>query len=360
MSSVIVGSNSFMQHLKQEVPDLITLNCICHSFTFVARKAYENSLPVACDLLMSKIFTYTLNNAGRCALLDDIYKLFNLEKKLNFPWIVLENCVIKIVENWEDLKNYFAIIEVNSITELILSQLNNNTIKAYFLFLKYVLNLFNSFNALFQSSKILVHKLFESSQRIIHQLVQNFMTLNALMHINDLDVNNEEHILNLENIYLGSECEHFVKSLPLPDKQEIKLTGLNFYKEATQELLKRLPYKDTLVEYLTFLEPEIALYDKGRFKFKDLTCIAMIVEHNIDITKLAYEWRILPSMFNEQQKKDLACLEIDEMWSKIVECKNYKEKIFPNLELLVEVALSFPYSNAKAEQIFSDLEKHSL
>jgi len=39
--SVIIGSNSFMQYLKQEVPGLIMLNCICHSFTLVAKKACE-------------------------------------------------------------------------------------------------------------------------------------------------------------------------------------------------------------------------------------------------------------------------------------------------------------------------------
>lgn len=140
----------------------------------------------------------------------------------------------------------------------------------------------------------------------------------------------------------------------MPDRLEIKLTGLKFYKEATQELLQRLPYKDPLFEYLTFSEPEIALYDAGRIKFRDLIYITTIIEHNIDITKLAYEWRILPSIFDEQQKQKLASLEIDKMWSKIVECKNFnEEKVFPNLELLVEVVLSFPHSNAETEQHLS-------
>jgi len=48
----------------------------------------------------------------------------------------------------------------------------------------------------------------------------------------------------------------------------------------------------------------------------------MTIEH-IDITKLAFEWRILPSIFDEQQKKELASLELDEMWRKIVEYKNF-------------------------------------
>jgi len=42
------------------------------------------------------------------------------------------------------------------------------------------------------------------------------------------------------------------------------------------------------------------------------------------------------------------------MRAKILEFKGFnEEKIFPNLELLIETVLSFPHSNVKAEQIFS-------
>lgn len=44
--------------------------------------------------------------------------------------------------------------------------LNNSEVKAYFLFLKYALNYFNSFNALFQSKNVLIHQLTIESQRL--------------------------------------------------------------------------------------------------------------------------------------------------------------------------------------------------
>jgi len=57
-------------------------------------------------------------------------------------------------------------------------------------------------------------------------------------------------------------------------------------------------------------------------------------------------------IFDDEQKKELASLDIDEMWSKIVAYKDFnEEEIFPNLKLLV--VLSFPHSNAEAERIFS-------
>ena len=98
-----------------------------------------------------------------------------------------------------------------------------------------------------------------------------------------------------------------------------------------------------------------SLYNEGRAKIRDLTYIATRVKHN-NITQLAFEWRILPSIFDEQKKKELASLEIDEMWKNILDSKNFDgTKIFSNLESLVETVLSFPHSNAEAERIFSIL-----
>jgi len=75
---------------------------------------------------------------------------------------------------------------------------------------------------------------------------------------------------------------------------------------------------------------------------------------NIDLTKLAFEWRVLLTVFSDSEKINLALLEIDEMLAKILEFKDFdEEKIYPNLELLIETVLSFPHSNAEAERIFS-------
>lgn len=118
-------------------------------------------------------------------------------------------------------------------------------------------------------------------------------------------------------------------------------------------MLKHLLYKDPLFKEFTFLDAKIALYDEGRNEIKDLTIIASCLD-NIDVTKLGVEWRILTTIFNDIQKKELALLEVDEMWQKIFDCKDFnEEKIFPNLELLVESVFTFPHSNAEAERIFS-------
>jgi len=361
-ASVMIGcNNSFMQRLKLEVPGLITLNCICHSSALVASKACK-TLPSSCENLIRGVSTYISGSAKRCAILVEFQDFFNVERKKllklsNTRWLVLQKCVVRLLDNWDVLKNYFTLAVLEDKTkfaETILTQLNDNSIKAYLLFLKYVLHYFNSFNALFQSRKILIHKLFTSSHQLIRDLVRNFMILDSYKHISSLNIDNEENILPLENIYVGPECENFLNTLSPECSKEIKLKCLDFYKTATQQMLKRLPYKDMFFEQLAFLEPKIALYDESRVKIKDLTYIAQQLKLNIDVSKLAYEWRILPSYFDEEQKKELASLEINEMWKQIVEFKDFnEEKVFVNLDFLIQVVFSLPHSNAEAERIFS-------
>ena len=294
--------------------------------------------------------------AKRCAILREFQEFFNVKKnkilKLSSTrWLVLHKCVVRLLENWDVLKSFFllAIVEDKSkFAETISEQLNDDSIKSYFLFLKYSLNFFNNFNALFQLRKILIHKLFEMSHRLIREIGYNFMTSNSLKDITILNIDDEQNLLNVNDIRVRSDCESLLATLSLECAHQIKVKC--FYVTAVREMLKRLPYNDTIFKQLAFLEPQIALYNEGRDKIKDLSNIATRIG-NIDITKLAYEWTILPAVYNDLEKKELASLEVDEMWKKILEFKDFNDaKMFLNIELLVEAG--FPHSNAEAERIF--------
>lgn len=54
------------------------------------------------------------------------------------------------------------------------------------------------------------------------------------------------------------------------------------------------------------------------------------------------------------KKRQLSSLKIDEMWKQILDFKDFNGgKLFPTLELFIEIIFSLPHSNAKAERIFS-------
>ncbi|XP_067217224.1 zinc finger BED domain-containing protein 5-like [Linepithema humile] len=297
-ASVMIGcNNSFMSRLKLEIPGLVTLNCICHSSALVVSRACEK-LPESCKNLIRGVSTYISGSAKRCAILGEFQAFFNVErnkilKLSNTRWLVLHKCVVRLLNNWEVLKNFFILAVVEDklkSAEIILNQLNDNCIKAYLLFLKYSLNFFNEFNALFQARKVLIHTLFENSQQLIREIAQNFIIPEALKCIVNFNINDKKNIKNINNIYVGPECESLLETLSLECAQEIKLNCLEFYITAVRKMLKRLPYRDTVFEQLMFLQPKVALYDESRIQFKNLTFIATrIGDINIDITKLAFE-----------------------------------------------------------------------
>lgn len=50
-------------------------------------------------------------------------------------------------------------------------------------------------------------------QQIIWQIGQNFIIPEALKHIVDLNVENENHIKHLDNIYVGTECKRLLMTI---------------------------------------------------------------------------------------------------------------------------------------------------
>ena len=80
-ASVMVGvRDSFISRLKEEVPALIVLNCICHSSALVASKACSK-LPRECESILHTVATYFSSSAKRSAILCDFQKYYKKHVK---------------------------------------------------------------------------------------------------------------------------------------------------------------------------------------------------------------------------------------------------------------------------------------
>jgi len=127
---MIGSNNSFFTHLKVDVPQVILLNCICHSAALIASKACE-TLPRSCENLIRSITTYVSGSAKRSAILREFQEFFEIEKNkmlrlAKTRWLVLHQCVVRLLDNWEALKHYFifAVSEDKlESAEIILNQL---------------------------------------------------------------------------------------------------------------------------------------------------------------------------------------------------------------------------------------------
>lgn len=90
----------------------------------------------------------------------------------------MHQCVVRILDCLNNLTHYFLVTvsEDNLKSAVtILDALNNHVVKAYFYFLMYSFNLFNSFNAMFQAQNIMIHKMYIHSVNLLKTFAQNFI-----------------------------------------------------------------------------------------------------------------------------------------------------------------------------------------
>ncbi|XP_076247752.1 uncharacterized protein LOC143187402 [Calliopsis andreniformis] len=343
-ASVMIGRFfSFCSKLKTRCPSLITVNCICHSAALVSTKACSE-IPSYIEKFIRNLTVYINSSAKRSANFAGFQEFINNKPKKMFKlcdtrWLAMHACVARILECWDSL-NLFLISEVyenpkNDTADNLLRDIKKIETKAYLLFLKYILNYFNSFNAFFQTRRTAVHLLYSKS-RLLFQ--------NLRGHIIFFSGNN---LLDLKNICLGFECEHYLKdhvddnTLPQETFLEIKQFCLAFYIRAITEIIICFPLKDTFLSSLQVFDSKLALFDSNRdHTLKNLIYVAQKLG-SFDHLKLKEEWNKLYYTFDK------------------VQINSARDKdnnlLFPILKQLVNVVRSLPHSNAEAERVLSIL-----
>lgn len=360
-ANVMVGKhNSFFSHLTKDVPSVILMRCLCHSSALVAGKACEK-LPRGPEELLRSISTYCSGSAKRCSQLTEMQEYFHMERKkilklASTRWLSMHQCVSRILEYWVVLISYFrvAVVEDKLLSaENILRSMENSYTKAYLLFLKYVLNILNKFNALFQSRTILIHKISDASENILKEFLTHFIKTDVLnnVQLHTINVDDHNNFLQNDRVFLGTECEDYINNFNSEVVTEIKNKCLEFFIQAAIEIKKRLPINNLFFKQLKFIDPKIALTDGTDINFK-----VLIETFNkpFDINELTMEWRRLKVLINQEQKKELISLDVEEFWHQISKLEDYSEVLmYKNLADLAKLCLCLPHSNAESERIFS-------
>lgn len=286
----------------------------------------------------------------------EIQEYFNVEKKKMLKlsstrWLSRHACVVRILENYSALQHYFqlAVVEDKLLSaDNILNQLNNLCNKAYLYFLKYSLNIFNSFNALFQSRSPQIHVLYDKSHMLMRQLCQNFIKMEIVMdqNLGTLNVKNPHNYIDIDKIYLGNECEQLLKKLPLDAVHDIRLKCLNFYITSAIEIQKRLPLNNELFQHFSFLS----------LNANEDICTRMVAlkfEHCVNVDACEIEWRNL-LVLDKTLLIKLQNMPIEQRWNEISLLKTFDDSYqFSQIATLAKLVLSLPHSNAESERIFS-------
>jgi len=136
--------------------------------------------------------------------------------KLFTRWLSHHACIERFWKYWDTIKYFLHEADVSEKTKATenLSIMNNVETKAYFLFLEYVLNFFNQFNAYFQASQTRIHVLHSKCLQFLYNICQNFLKAEHLKPFSiNITFSLKKNLKSLDEINLGYECEEYFNEL---------------------------------------------------------------------------------------------------------------------------------------------------
>lgn len=362
-ANVMMGANhSVMALLKNDIPSLYVMKCICHSFHLCASYACHK-LPKYVEDFIRDLYNYFSSSPKRTAEFVEFQTFCDVKvHKLLHPsqtrWLSVHSAINRILEQFEPLKLFFIdAVTSNDVlaAENILEKLQDPETRLFLEFLDFVLPLFNGLNREMQSESPKIHVIFKNVCTVLKTLYESFLKRS---YINSTQIENIEHknprnFLPLEEMYLGAKVNiSLIKNQGLLSKEKREnfyLKCLDFFVEGCSQILNRFPLRNNILKKMTFLDPEIV-------KNGSVGSIADIVSNfpnlisNEEIQTIDTEWRLLRN-HPDIKEFDSDC---QLFWSNVRNLRLGNTTVaFPTLCKFVQNILCLPHSSANVERVFS-------
>ncbi|RUM29380.1 MAG: hypothetical protein DSY42_06665 [Aquifex sp.] len=246
-NSMLGAHNSLSALLKADVPHLFIMKCICHSFALCASNACLK-LPRSVEDLARDIYSYFNCSPKRIGELEEFQVFTNVKPhKILHPcqtrWLSLHMVVSRLLEQYEALKLYFinaVMVDRFIATETILQRLSNPFTRLYYLFLDFVLPIFNNINKLMQSESTQVHVLYHSVSCALRTVLDCYMRESYLSKtpLKQIKFRDPGNFKPLEEMYLGVKVGTELRSRQY-DRQDVnsfRKSCLDFLIEAASDI----------------------------------------------------------------------------------------------------------------------------
>lgn len=358
--------NSVSQLLKSEFNFVQVVKCSCHLIHLVASKA-ALKLPKSVEDLCRDIYAHFHRSSKRQEVYKEFQAFYDAEPhKLLSPtqtrWLSLQECVNRILEQYEALKNYFILAaneDPSNTNDRILASLHNRFKQAYLEFLSYQLERLNGFNRLFQSERPLLHNLKHEVESLLKSIASDFMQVDVIKteEAKDLDPTDIQHHVPLQHTYLGigaTATLHEIETSGSAKKEDVDkflLDCKNFLIESMIQIKSRFDLDAEYHDIVQCIRPSNAA-NLNPSSLKTVCEQLPYLQKVVDINKLDMEWRL--HAFDEKINSDLHW---DEYWVAVRDAKTPTgEARYPNLKRYVGILFSLPFSNAAVERVFSQLK----
>lgn len=356
-ASVMMGKTNGVQALlKEKIPTLFVLGCVCHSL-HLCSSAASKKLPRAVERLTRNIYSYFCHSSKRLFEFKELQELYNVKthkllKTASTRWFSLESVVNRVLEQWKPLSAYFLVCDVNDDSADLgcnISQALNAKNKAYLHFVSYILRLTNVMNLEFQAERPRIHFLLKTTRAFLKTVLMNFVKadiVNAAKYLM-AEYENELNWLADDDVYVGANVQACFQTeqMPAEDIIEIKKMCRSYYIELVRQVLTRINVHDTNLKSLEIISPA----ELGQSICPLLLQFPNMGLDGVDFEDIDMEWRSVI-----QQELVPQNLDLESFWGKIFELKNGINKpMYPLLKRFVGSMLALPHRSACAERIFS-------
>ncbi|CAL4248430.1 unnamed protein product, partial [Meganyctiphanes norvegica] len=359
-ASAMVGiNNGVYQLLKKEIPGLILIRCVCHSIQLAVSAAAKIAFPRNLEFLISETYNWFSNSPKRLGDYKSLYNTINdgldpkkIIKSCDTCWLSVSPAVRRIDNQWLELKTHFGIARLSERcykAELLHEMYNDDTNKAYIMFLIPILDQVERLNFSFESNQPDPTILLDDITMVIKSLV-NRICLPA-KNIDPFEGNIETALD--PKPYLGHKFENKLKEMRQnnfhPEREfALRSRCINFLQNLIKELRQRLPDNVKILQKMSQISIRHALNPVSK---QDLIPIMELMHVSPEIIdRVEFQWRSVHLVQWTEHEDTIA------FWGEVAAFKDasgsnpFKELADFSISLLI-----LPHSNAEVERVFSQM-----
>lgn len=367
-ANVMMGAHhSLSSKLKEDIPHLFIMKCICHSFHLCASYACAK-LPKTVETLARDVYNYFQSSPKRAGQLKEFQEFVNVKPhKMLHPsqtrWLSLQTVVVRLLEQIEALKLYFTEKVFSDpdrlgATDTILQMLNDPINKLYLEFLEFVLELFNNLNKEMQSEQPKLHKLHSKISTVLRTFLECYISESHLREtsLKDVQYKNPSKFVPIEKMYLGAKVTVALAStnthnVSLEQLNSFRLRCLEFLIESVHQIYLRFSFNNKVMTELEFLDPKNVM-DK---KVQSIATICSMFPNLVSpeqFQPMDTEWRLLRNTPLTSERE----INVEEFWKNIRKLERGDgTPMFPLLCNFINALLCLPHSSAMVERVFSEV-----
>lgn len=355
-ASVMVGiNNGVYTQLKEKVPSLIHIPCVCHSLQLAVSAAASATLPRNIDYLIKETYNWFSHSTLRQAQYKNLYSAINdghnplkIVKSCDTRWLSIETAVCRILTQWIELKTLFGIARQKEkcySAEVLYGMYCDSNNLAYLTYLHPILKEVQMVNKSFESNNADPSKLLCDLTLLVSSVAKRFV--NPYCREDPLVCNMDSHIIpNIQWPYEFTQILQDSKSSE-ESKKLLKERLVSFLQILLKQLQQRLPKNIAIMEKVSMISIKNCL----RVIKEPLTPFLELLKLDVQIIdKINFQWQNLTHVKWIEKANTI------KFWQEVAEYSDASGlNPYNELSSVAIKLLSLPWSNADVERLFSQM-----